>query len=56
MLRNKGIKCSSLARPIYNDDYYTFQYIFGMDANNVKSIKGSQPKDSKSQIYLFGEL
>ncbi|KAL7008505.1 Low molecular weight phosphotyrosine protein phosphatase [Cystobasidiomycetes sp. EMM_F5] len=33
-----------------------FDYILGMDDNNVRNLKSMQPKNSKAKVQLFGEF
>ncbi|PWN18471.1 putative LTP1-protein-tyrosine-phosphatase [Microstroma glucosiphilum] len=56
VLSKKKIACNSLARAVSKDDFHRFDYIFGMDTNNVRNLKSMQPKGSKAQVYIFGEF
>jgi low molecular weight phosphotyrosine protein phosphatase len=38
--------------PHHFDD---FDYLIGMDSNNVRNLKSIQPRGSRAQIKLFGE-
>ena len=56
VLKKHGIKSTCLGRAVRQDDYYTFDYIFGMDGNNVKHLKEMAPRDGTAQILLFGQF
>lgn len=49
VLSRKGISCNSLARAVRKEDFERFDWIFGMDTNNVRNLRGMQPKGSRAQ-------
>lgn len=49
VLKKKGIPCNSLARAVSREDFSRFDYIFGMDTNNVRNLRDMQPKGTKAQ-------
>ncbi|KAI3627375.1 stp1 [Malassezia furfur] len=54
--RKNNVPINSLARSIDRSDFDKFDYIFGMDSNNIKNLKRIQPKgtkahDDKKTIY-----
>ncbi|XP_015110325.1 low molecular weight phosphotyrosine protein phosphatase isoform X2 [Diachasma alloeum] len=54
-LRDKGItNYSHRARPITAGDFDKFDFIFGMDNNNIAELEGMQPDGSKAKIELLG--
>jgi len=53
--REKGVPINSLAQVLETRDFHEFDYLLGMDENNVRNIKYAQPKDSKATVKLFGE-
>lgn len=44
------------ARQITEDDFYYFDYIFGMDNFNVEDLKGLKPRGSKAKIILLNDF
>lgn len=44
------------ARQITAKDYEKFDYIFGMDANNMSDLKQMAPKGSKAKILQLGKF
>lgn len=44
------------ARQITNDDFYTFDYILGMDDYNIEDLTEMKPEDAKAQIFLLGDF
>lgn len=48
--KRRGYELTSLSRPVSIDDFYTFDYIIGMDDNNIAALKDKSPSietDSK---------
>ncbi|XP_055385048.1 low molecular weight phosphotyrosine protein phosphatase 2-like [Condylostylus longicornis] len=43
------------AGPITKDDFFTFDYIFGMDKPNMISLNKMKPKESKAQLLMLGD-
>ncbi|KAK9499185.1 hypothetical protein O3M35_003684 [Rhynocoris fuscipes] len=54
VLKAKQINYSHKARQITKDDFRTFDYIFGMDEENMASLKRMAPKDGKAACALLG--
>ncbi|XP_073989192.1 low molecular weight phosphotyrosine protein phosphatase 1-like isoform X2 [Rhodnius prolixus] len=54
VLKDKNIKYSHTVRQIKKDDFRNFDYIFGMDEENMASLKKMAPKDSKATTALLG--
>ncbi len=52
-LKRYGYQPISTSRPVENQDFYKFNYIFAMDQNNLKELHNRRPKDSHSKIYLI---
>lgn len=44
------------ARQITDDDFYKFDYIFGMDYNNIEDLNDLKPDDAKAKILLLGDF
>ena len=43
------------ARQLCQDDFTRFDYIFGMDDNNISDINNLKPKGSKAVVELLGK-
>lgn len=41
------------ARTVSPDDFHSFDYIFAMDASNLKDLQSMQPANAKAQTLLF---
>lgn len=41
------------ARQITDDDFYTADFIIGMDQENVQALKAMAPKGTEEKIYLY---
>ncbi|XP_066591118.1 low molecular weight phosphotyrosine protein phosphatase-like isoform X2 [Prorops nasuta] len=56
VLREKGINdyCHK-ARPITEEDFHNFDWIFGMDEDNIDELESMKPNKSKAQIELLGK-
>lgn len=44
------------ARQITTEDFYTFDYILGMDEMNIEDLTELKPDDAKAQIFLLGDF
>jgi len=54
-LRDNGISdYRHTVRQIHDNDFRTFDYIFGMDEDNIKRLNKMKPKNSISTIALLG--
>ncbi|KAN0063183.1 Low molecular weight phosphotyrosine protein phosphatase [Thecaphora frezii] len=56
LCKRKNIPINCLARGVVREDFNTFDYILGMDVNNVRNLKSMAPPRSKAQIRMFGEF
>lgn len=45
-----------IARKITEEDFQTFDYIIGMDQQNVEDLQKIAPKGTKEKVYLFLEI
>ncbi|XP_033207334.1 low molecular weight phosphotyrosine protein phosphatase 1-like [Belonocnema kinseyi] len=55
-LKEKGISdYSHAARPITKEDFKKFDWIFGMDEDNIDELKRKSPKDGTAKIELLGK-
>jgi len=41
------------ARTVLQDDFFHFDYIFAMDANNLNDLKSMEPSNAKASTHLF---
>ncbi|KAL1131638.1 hypothetical protein AAG570_011251 [Ranatra chinensis] len=53
-LQDNNVEYSHKARQITNDDFNTFDYIFGMDEENMSDLKRLSPKGSTACVQLLG--
>ncbi|XP_031619726.1 low molecular weight phosphotyrosine protein phosphatase-like [Contarinia nasturtii] len=44
------------ARQITTEDFYTFDYILGMDDYNIEDLHELRPKDATAHIFLLGDF
>ncbi|XP_064477095.1 low molecular weight phosphotyrosine protein phosphatase-like [Ornithodoros turicata] len=42
------------ARVVVDEDFHQFDFIFGMDENNIRDLKEMAPKQCKAQVGLLG--
>lgn len=49
------IQMNHRARQIAHDDFYKYQYIFGMDENNMDDLRRLAPKKHPATVQMFGE-
>ena len=56
VLERHGFRYNKVARTIKSEDFKEFDYIFGMDLENVAELKRRLPKQSKAQILLLGDF
>ncbi|XP_035221179.1 low molecular weight phosphotyrosine protein phosphatase-like [Stegodyphus dumicola] len=54
-MEKHSIPMQHKARQITADDFKTFDFIFGMDENNIKDLKRLAPKNSTAKIELLGD-
>lgn len=54
-LREKGItNYTHKARPVNEDDFTTFDWIFGMDTSNIQELNRMKPNNCTAKIELLG--
>lgn len=44
------------ARQITTQDFYTFDYILGMDDYNIEDLNDIKPNDATARIFLLGDF
>jgi low molecular weight phosphotyrosine protein phosphatase len=54
VLKENGLTSEHIGRKVTTEDFYKFDYIFGMDEGNIEDLKELAPKDAKAQIKLLG--
>jgi low molecular weight phosphotyrosine protein phosphatase len=55
-LKKNGVSLSHKARQLTLEDFEIFDYILGMDAENIRNINSIKPKSSKAKVVLFGQF
>ncbi|XP_054164607.1 low molecular weight phosphotyrosine protein phosphatase-like [Oppia nitens] len=55
VLRRHDIETDHRARQLCKQDFDKYDYIFGMDDNNIDDINGVKPKNSKAVVELLGK-
>ena len=55
-LRKHNVPYEHKARQIKKDDFKKFDYIFGMDDENMEELERLAPKDKKAQLLLLGSF
>ncbi|XP_056632609.1 low molecular weight phosphotyrosine protein phosphatase 1-like [Diorhabda sublineata] len=56
ILQNHNIPYNGRARQIEKKDFNEFDFIFGMDEENISDLHSRAPKDSKAKILLLGDF
>jgi len=56
LMKSKGIPMSHVARQITKDDYRKFDFIFGMDEDNLDNLKRKKPSDAKAAVDFLGSF
>ncbi|EDO18307.1 hypothetical protein Kpol_1039p58 [Vanderwaltozyma polyspora DSM 70294] len=54
-LKKHKVPFNHKAQQIRGNHFDQFDYIIGMDENNVRNLKKIQPKGSKAKVMLFGD-
>lgn len=55
-MKKHNLAYNNKARQIKQDDFKKYDYIFGMDDENIDDLKGLFPKDGTAKILLFGDF
>ncbi|KAJ1521590.1 hypothetical protein ONE63_003241 [Megalurothrips usitatus] len=55
-LKKHNVPYDQCARQITKDDFETFDYIFGMDNENMSALNKKAPKNSKAELLLLGSF
>lgn len=54
ILAENGLWSEHISRQIRDEDFYHFDYIFGMDSQNIEDLQEIAPKSMESKIHLLG--
>lgn len=55
-LQNHGLKSTHIVRQITKQDFNDFDYIFGMDEENMSELRSLAPKNSKAELLMLGDF
>lgn len=56
IMQNHNINYKNKARQIKKDDFLQFDYIFGMDEENMSELRNLSPANSKAKLLLLGDF
>lgn len=56
LMSEKGIEMKHIARQVKSDDYRQFDYILGMDEDNLTDLGSEKPSDSRAKIMFLGSF
>lgn len=54
VLKRHGIETKHKARVLKAEDFTTFEYIFGMDRENIRNINSKRPANATAKVELLG--
>jgi len=54
-LKERGITCTHIVRQVTKEDFNKFDFIFGMDEENMRGLNRLKPKDCRARVQLLGE-
>lgn len=55
-MKKHDLPYNSKARQIKPDDFKKFDYIFGMDTDNMEDLVSLKPKDGTAKLLMLGEF
>ncbi|ALC46797.1 primo-1 [Drosophila busckii] len=55
-LEKHGLKSTHIVRQITKKDFQDFDYIFGMDEDNMKELRRLSPQGSKAELLMLGDF
>lgn len=55
-MNKHNLEYSNKARQIKTEDFRKFDYIFGMDDENMSDLDELKPSDGKAKLLLLGEF
>jgi low molecular weight phosphotyrosine protein phosphatase len=53
-MREKGVEMNHIARQITKEDYLNYDFIFGMDEDNLENLRRKKPTDAHCVIDFLG--
>jgi len=56
LMKSKGISMSHVARQIQAEDYKKFDFIFGMDEDNLSNLRRRKPSEAKCVVDFLGSF
>lgn len=56
VLKENGIITTHKARQIKTSDFYEFDYIFGMDNENMRDLEEEAPENATAQVKLLSDF
>ncbi|CAG9854292.1 unnamed protein product [Phyllotreta striolata] len=56
ILKNHNVAYNGKARQIKTQDFNEFDYIFGMDEENISDLNSEAPENPKAKIMLLGDF
>ncbi|XP_076340790.1 low molecular weight phosphotyrosine protein phosphatase-like isoform X2 [Tachypleus tridentatus] len=54
-MKKYGIEMNHKARLVHEDDFNNFDYVFGMDENNINDLKEIAPRSYRAELELLGK-
>lgn len=51
----RGYHITHISRPIRTSDFYEFDYVIGMDSDNMSKLRRLRPDDAKAELHLMTE-
>lgn len=54
ILTENGLWSDHISRQIGDEDFFHFDYIFGMDNHNIEDLQAIAPKSTEEKIHLLG--
>ncbi|XP_030370527.1 low molecular weight phosphotyrosine protein phosphatase 1 [Scaptodrosophila lebanonensis] len=55
-LKQHGLESKHIVRQITKKDFNDFDYIFGMDENNMSELRRLAPPNSKAELLMLGDF
>lgn len=55
ILAENGLWSDHISRQVGDEDFFYFDYIFGMDNQNIEDLKEIAPKSTEGKIHLLGD-
>ncbi|XP_077290631.1 low molecular weight phosphotyrosine protein phosphatase 1-like [Arctopsyche grandis] len=56
VMKSHHVQYSNRARQIKENDFHHYDFIFGMDEENMRELKRRSPKNSKAQLLMLGDF